>query len=377
MNLNQTDNILTKLGFDDFFKNQFDEIIQTEFKNENEMYFPARISIRHKNHYSIMSGFGEIKGELSGKLHFKIDTHEDNGLGYPVVGDWVVIKKIEGNDFFLIEKVLNRKTKFSRLAPGEITEEQIIISNIDYLFIVSSMNQDFNVRRIERYLTMCWENDIKPVLILNKSDLCSEEEKSYYVSKTELLAQGCPVINISTKTKENFNLLLNYFTGNKSISLVGSSGVGKSSIVNTLIGEEKMKVKDITGYKDKGVHTTTHRELILMSEGGVIIDTPGMRTVLMWSGSDGVESAFDDIESLSLNCKFTDCSHTNEPGCAIISALNDGTLTKERLKSYRKLQNEIKYNETRQDKKLKADQKKIWKKLTSQGVQRGKNKRGI
>ncbi|HRE40209.1 MAG TPA: ribosome small subunit-dependent GTPase A [Ignavibacteria bacterium] len=369
--------ILIKFGFDEFFETQFQDILNSKFINEKEFLYPARVSIRHKNHYILSYEKGEIKGEISGKFHFKIDNLKDDGLGYPVVGDWVIVKIVNENESGIIEQILNRKSKFSRLAPGDVTEEQIIISNIDYIFIVSSMNKDYNERRIERYLTMAWENDLKPVLVLNKSDLCTEEEKLNFILKTEIISQGCPVIPVSSKSNENLQELLKYFEGNKSISMIGSSGVGKSSLINSLLGEEKMKVKDITEYKDKGVHTTTHRELILMPGGGVIIDTPGMRTVLMWSGSEGIESAFDDIESLSMQCKFSNCTHTNEPGCAIISALNNGSITKERLKSYRKLQNEIKYNETKQDKKLKADQKKIWKKLTTQGSQRGKNKRGI
>jgi ribosome biogenesis GTPase len=367
---------LQQLGWNDYFQAQLNSL---DISNKDELLL-ARIAIQHKNQYVLFSEAGELTGEMSGKLRFRIEStvvqSTDDTISFPVVGDWVLVK-LYAEGKAMVEEIVPRKSKFSRLTPGERTDEQIIASNIDYVFIVSSMNKDFNKRRIERYLTMAWENDLKPVIVLSKSDLATEEEKEYYISEAEALAGGTPVHSVSCFTKENIGELYKYFEDNETISLAGSSGVGKSSLINALLGEDKMKVTAITDYKDKGQHTTTHRELSLLPNGGIIMDTPGMRTMLMWSGAEGLESSFDDIDQLILNCKFSNCTHTNEPGCAINEALENETLTPERLKSYKKLLNEIKYNEMKQDAKLRIAQKKQWKKLTEEGRNRSYQKRNF
>lgn len=280
---------------------------------------------------------------------------------YPAVGDWVVFRAMLGEKKAVIDYVLPRRTKFSRKVPGAKTEEQVVASNIDTLFIMSSMNQEFNPRRIERYLTLAWESDASPVIILSKADLCHDIKEKR--TEAESIAFGVPVHYISAVTKKGLDELKQYFGENKTAAIVGSSGVGKSTLINSLLGEERLKVKNTTDYKDKGLHTTTRRELIILPDGGLIIDTPGMRELQLWDGSEGVSEVFADIEAIASNCRFADCKHDSEPGCAVREALKSGEIESGRYKSYQKLQKEIKYFERRSSDNAILAEKKKWKKI--------------
>lgn len=343
---------LSLFGWDDFFEKQFSEFSKDGLS-------AGKVARENKNNYILYTQSGELSAELSGKFHFDAGSKED----FPAVGDWVAIRIIRDENKAIIEKLLIRKSKFSRKSAGIKTEEQIIASNIDYIFIVSSLNQDVNLRRIERYLTLIRENSIEPVIILSKADLCEDIDEK--ISSVKSIAPETDIHVISAASNTGIDELRKYFDGNKTAAVIGSSGVGKSTLINSLFGEEVMYVSDISLYKDKGRHSTTHRELILLPDGGMIIDTPGLREIQMWEGSDGVSETFHDIERLLGQCRFSDCKHKTEPGCVIKAAIEAGTIDEDRYRNYLKLQREIHYFENRNDKKAMLVEKKKWKKLTA------------
>ena len=355
-------NDLKKFGWNDFFEACF-----TEFNKEG--FIPARVSVEHRNYYELYSGIGDLTAEKSGKLFYNA---EDSSL-LPAVGDWVVIKPLENEDKAFIHAVLPRKSKFSRKKAGETTEEQIVAANVDTVFIMSSLNQELNFRRIERYLALAWENDVLPVVLLSKADIC--EDIYGKLAEAQTVFTGTDVHVISSIKGAGLDELHRYFEGNKTAAVIGSSGVGKSTLINSMLHMEKMDVTDIGLYKDKGKHTTTHRELVIVPGGGLIIDTPGMREIQLWEGGEGLSELFDDIEKLALECRFTDCKHETEPGCAIQNALSTGALDSGRLKSYKKLLNEVSYFERKQNIKAQLAEKKKWKKISADAKKRGNEKR--
>ena len=349
-------------GYSDFFAAYFSEY-------EAQNMHPARVAVEHRNYYGLYSEFGELTAEKSGKLFYSAVNTEL----LPAVGDWVAVELIENEDKAFIKAVLPRKTKFSRKKAGSTTEEQIVAANVDSVFIMSSLNQDLNMKRIDRYVTLAWDNEIKPVLILSKADLC--DDIFARLAEVQERFPGIDVHIISAVQKAGINELEKHFEGNKTIAVIGSSGVGKSTLINSILSWDKMEVSEIGLYKDKGRHTTTHRELAVVPGGGLIIDTPGMREIQMWEGAEGLSELFGDIEALTLECKFSDCKHESEPGCAVKAAIKAGTITAERFASYKKLLNEVSYFERKQDKKAQMEEKKKWKKISQLGKQISKEKR--
>ncbi len=356
-------NKLNKYGWNDFFEASFSEYA-------DKGVTVARIAVEHRNYYELYSAQGDITADKSRKLFY----NSENNIDLPAVGDWVVIRPIPNEKKAVIEAVLPRKTKFSRKKAGATTEEQVVAANIDTAFIISSLNQDLNPRRIERYLTLAWDNDVMPVIVLSKADLCDNPDE--IKAEAELISFGTATHTISALNNIGLNELKQYFEGNKTVAVIGSSGVGKSTLINRLCEWTKMKVSDISLYKDKGRHTTSHRELTVVPDGGLIIDTPGMREIQLWEGGEGLAETFEDIEKLVLECKFTDCKHESEPGCAVRAAMKTGEIDEARFKSYKKLLNEIKYFEGKQNKRAQITEKKKWKKLTSEAKKKSKQKYG-
>ncbi len=344
---------LKHYGFNYFFEEHFREY-------SSNGYIPGRVAIQNKNNYIVYSEHGELIAEVSGKMMFDAEDKED----YPAVGDWVVMRPILDEQKAIIDKVLPRQTVFSRKEAGSRTERQILASNIDTVFIMTSLNQDFNLRRLERYLVLALESGASPVIVLSKADLCEDIEDK--VAETNSIAGDIPVHVLSSIKHQGVDELKHYFDGNKTIAVLGSSGVGKSTFINTLLGDDSLKTLEISSYKDKGHHATTRRELILIPSGGLIVDTPGMRELQLWEGGEGIENVFDDIEELIHKCKFSDCRHEDEPGCAVREAIENGELDEKRYESYLKMKREARYFENRKDHKANLAEKAKWKKIHKQ-----------
>lgn len=317
---------------------------------------PARIAVQHRGVFIVLSELGELRAVAAGRL-----SHEASGAGdLPAVGDWVAIAPRPHEGGATIQAVLPRRTKFSRKVAWAAAEEQVVASNVDVVFLLTSLNEDFNLRRMERYLTLAWESGAQPVIVLTKTDL--SDKVDLRVLEVEAIAFGVPVHAISSITGDGLDLIRSYLAPGRTIALLGSSGVGKSTLVNTLAGEELLAVKELRE-DGEGRHATTHRQLVLLPEGGLVLDTPGMRELQLWESSDGLGETFSDIEELAARCRFNDCAHRTEPGCAIQAALEDGTLELGRWASYGKLQRELAHLERRLDKRAQADERKRWAKV--------------
>ena len=316
---------------------------------------PARVAVQHRGAFVVLSELGELKATAAGRL-----SHEAAGAGdLPAVGDWVAIAPRPEEGGATIQAVLPRRTKFSRKAAWAAAEEQVVAANVDVVFLLTSLNEDFNLRRMERYLTLAWESGAQPVVVLTKTDL--SDTVDLRVLEVEAIAFGVPVHAISSITGDGLELIRSYLVPGRTIALLGSSGVGKSTLVNTLAGEELLAVKEIRE-DGEGRHTTTHRQLVLLPEGGLVLDTPGMRELQLWESSDGLGETFSDIEELTARCRFNNCAHKSEPGCAIQAALEDGTLEPGRWTSYEKLQRELAHLERRLDKRAQSEERKRWAK---------------
>lgn len=321
--------------------NLYDIGLSARYIQEAAMYGDnlhlARVSVQHKDMYKVMTENGEIWAQPSGKLSYSASVSAD----YPVVGDWVLVDRTDdkgGNA--VIHHILTRKSCFERKAAGKGYERQKVAANIDMVFICMSLNNDFNLRRIERYLSVAWDSMAMPVIVLTKSDLC--DDISIKLQAIQSVAIGVDVVVTSSVSGDGYAGILGYITKGKTAAFIGSSGVGKSTMINGLKGESVLATKEIRD-DDRGRHATTHRQLLVLPNGGVVIDTPGMRE-LQLAGAD-LPRSFSDIEELAEKCYFRDCQHESEPKCAVKNAIENGTISAKRLENYKKLQREMVFAE--------------------------------
>jgi ribosome biogenesis GTPase len=335
---------LTTLGWNKFFEEPFGDY-------RNSGYLAGRVGLEHRGAYRLYFEGGELLAEITGRLRFDASSRAD----FPAVGDWVAFTGNTAEVRASIHAVLPRRSKFSRKAAGRNTEEQIVAANVDTAFLVVGLDLDYNPRRVERYLVAALESGANPVVILSKLDLCDEVERR--VAEVESIAGGVPVHAMSSVTSIGLDELNQYLGPGLTAAFLGSSGVGKSTLINRLVGSNIQKVKEVRAHDNRGRHTTTHRELIILPSGGLLIDTPGMRELQLWDSNESFSETFSDIESLAASCRFSDCSHGEEPGCVVREGLRDGSLDEGRYENYRKLQKELEFLESRQNVKLQQERK--------------------
>ncbi len=301
----------------------------------------GRIISEHKERYVVRTTIKEYDGEIIGNLRFSAQNRSD----FPAVGDWVAISTYDDHKV-LIHAVFPRKTSIERHAVGKHGEKQIIATNIDYAFIVQAVDRDFNINRIERYLTICNTSNVKPIIILSKIDLINDVELSNLTTAIRERVKQIPVITLSNKSQDGIDSLNDQIEKGKTYCLLGSSGVGKSTLVNNLSGKEMMKTNTISASSNKGRHITSHRELIVLENGGILIDNPGMREVGIADSADGLETTFNTIVELSEYCKFKDCTHTTEIDCAVLAAVERGEIDQSSYENYLKMEREKEHFES-------------------------------
>lgn len=330
------------------------EALQNDFQPYAEQgLVPARVIVQHRGGYRLVTPFGELAGGMTGKLR-----SEAVAGGYPVAGDWVAVEARPEEGSATIHAVLPRTTTFIRRAAGPGGGAQVVAANVDVAFLAASLNADLSLRRLERYLATALESGSKPVIVLTKSD--AADDLPARIAEVEAIAAGAPVHAVSALTGEGLDQLLPYLAKGTTSAVMGSSGVGKSTLINALAGKEIMDTGGIREDDDRGRHTTTHRELVLLPNGALVLDTPGMRELGLWNTEAGVATAFDDVEALALNCRFSDCRHGNEPGCAINAAMASGDLDPNRWAAYQKLQRELTFVVRKDDPRLRAETRKVW-----------------
>jgi len=322
---------------------------------------PARVTTEDRGLYRVRTGERELLAEVSGRFRNDATARAD----FPAVGDWVLIRQGAVDSRAVISGRLRRRSRFLRKAAGSRTEAQVVAANVDVVFLVSGLDHDFNLRRIERYVTLVYDGGADPVVVLNKVDLCDDVELS--IRQVEGVAFGVPVVPVGAESGEGLDGLLEHLGRGRTGALVGSSGVGKSTIVNRLLDEERLATNEVRESDGRGRHTTTRRELLVLPEDrGLLIDTPGMREVALWAGEDALATGFSDVEEIAAACRFRDCGHTGEPGCAVQRSLGEGTLDVDRLESYLGQQRELGYLARKQDAQLRMLEQDKWKKITMQ-----------
>lgn len=331
---------------------------EESFKAYGEQgYSAGRVALEYQGIYRVLAQEGELLAEVTGRLRHQAAGRED----FPAVGDWVALGLLPNQKRALIHAILPRTSKFSRKAAGQTAEEQIVATNIDVVFLIQGLDKDYNLRRLERYLALALESGSRPVIILNKADLADDLPER--IREVERVARDVPVHAVCAKLEQGLEQIKQYVGPGVTAAFLGSSGVGKSTLINRLLGRERQKVNEVRASDDRGRHTTRHRELIVLPEGGLLIDTPGMRELQLLDVDEGLADTFADIEAIARDCYFRDCTHTREPDCAVRAAIEEGILDAARLENYRKMQSEIERLESRRDFKTRVERKERERKM--------------
>jgi ribosome biogenesis GTPase len=351
---------LADLGWDDDVARAYER-----WSDARDMQ-PGRVAVEFNYLYRVLLESEEIEAVLAGR----VKHHATSRSELPAVGDWVVVRKRAGEHRGTIVAVLPRRSRFSRRLAGQITDEQVVAANVDTIFIVMALDHDFSLRRLERYLLLARESGADPVVLLTKPDLA--DEPAALAADVARVAADAPVHVLNPKSSEGVEQVTSYVTKGRTAALLGSSGVGKSTIINRLVGADVRKTRDVRESDSKGRHTTTHRELVILPGGGLIIDTPGMRELQLWDVTEAVRETFEDVESLSAGCYFADCRHRGEPRCAVKEAVAAGELGADRLASYLKLQDEIAELARQQDERAQIEERRRSRASRPPGSRRGR-----
>jgi ribosome biogenesis GTPase / thiamine phosphate phosphatase len=352
---------LTRLGWNTRLEQAFDEYLTAGL-------VPARVALEHTHIYRVMTETGETLARVSGRLRHRAAGRAD----FPAVGDWVALEPSKGAGDARIVAVLPRHSRFSRRAAGDPTEEQVVAANVDAVFLVTGLDGDFNLRRIERYLLVASESGASPVIVLNKSDIPADANAM--AEDVRALAGSVPVHVMSCEVSGDANVLRQYLGPGQTAALLGSSGVGKSTIVNRLVGHDMLRTREVREWDNRGRHTSTVRQLIVLPESGILIDTPGMRELQLWDAVEDRGGTFADIERLANDCRFRDCRHRQEPDCAVRAAVEEGQLSSGRLESYHKLQDEQAHQLRQVDQRAQLEERRRWKVLTKAANKRIREK---
>ena len=344
--------VLEELGWDADWASSFEQL-------QEDNSTAGRVAAQHRGAYVVWAADAELRARAAGRLFY---AHEV-GAPIPAVGDWVGVQR--NGDAATITSILPRRSAFLRKRAGFGSEEQVLAANVDTAFLLAGLDDDFSLRRLERYITTAWDSGAAPVVVLTKADLCADVGEA--VLSVETVAIGVPVVPLSNVTGEGLDGLVPHLAPGRTVVLLGSSGVGKSTLLNRLVGTELMRTAEIAA-DGTGRHTTTHRELVRLPDGALVIDTPGLRELQFWEGD--VSAAFDDIETLAAECRFRDCAHAREPGCAVLAAVDNGRLELGRLRSWRKFQRELEAIAARTDRRLRLARKKRWKEIAAHARQR-------
>jgi ribosome biogenesis GTPase len=347
---------LEDLGWGPFFQ---------QHSETTEDLVPARVAEEQRGAYVLLTERGPLDAAVAGRMMHDADGRQD----YPAVGDWVLARPLPGEERAVIHRLLPRRTRLSRKTAGTEIAEQILVANVDTVFVVASLNQELNARRLERYLAAIWESGARPVVVLNKADL--EQDRDALVREVESAVMAADVHVTSAVSGEGVAGIAAYIVPGKTAVFVGSSGVGKSSLVNRLLDRDAQAVREISFF-DKGRHTTTSRQMLFVPGGGLIIDTPGLKVLGLWDAESGLGQAFADVEAYAALCAFNDCSHGSEPGCGVREALRDGLLERARFESYRKLQREQLFIESKRDYSIRNAQKQKWKQIAKANRKRAR-----
>jgi ribosome biogenesis GTPase len=338
----------TEMRLDDLGYNDSLEKFKIEQNLDN--FEIGRVIAEHKERYIVKTTKGEFEAEITGNMRFTANSRED----FPAVGDWVALITYD-SDFALIYKVLPISSIIKRQAVAQYGEIQIIATNIDYAFLVQSVDRDFNINRLERYLTICYSSKVCPIIVLSKIDLIDEQRVYEILERIKLRIKDVPIIAISNKTQDGYEAIKKTIEKGKTYCMLGSSGVGKSTLLNNLAGRDIMRTDTISQSTNKGRHVTSHRELIVLENGGILVDNPGMREVGIADTSTGLETTFDEIIRFSHKCKFKDCTHTNEIGCSVLEAVEKGEIERSSYENYLRLEREKMYFESTVAERRKKD----------------------